>query len=110
MKHLILISLFLTGCYTNPSNNMTLDDYTSVNKTANNSNSSNDGLYQSAMKDGCSSGKNSSGMNWHAFSKNVDMYVNNPYYKNGWDDGFTKCKTEGDNLERAITDSLNRGW
>ena len=66
--------------------------------------------YKLGMQDGCESGKFASGTPGHAQSKNVDLYVNNAYYKNGYDDAYDKCKTEGDQLKRAITDSLNRGW
>jgi hypothetical protein len=66
--------------------------------------------YKEGTEHGCSAGKNSAGDTWHPFSKDVDKYVNDKYYKTGWDDGFNKCKTESLELNRAITDSLNRGW
>jgi hypothetical protein len=68
------------------------------------------GTYDMAKNQGCESGKHDSGETWHKFDKDVDRYIKDDYYKTGWDDGYRKCKSEADNLNNIINDSLNRGW
>ena len=53
------------------------------------------GTYDLAMNEGCESGKNVSGDTWHPYTKDVDKYVQDAYYKAGWDDSFNKCKGAG---------------
>lgn len=62
--------------------------------------------YKVGMNDGCNSGRNATGAWGSAFTKNADLYVGNQYYKTGWDDGFAKCKTEGENINNVIRDSV----
>jgi hypothetical protein len=66
--------------------------------------------YQIGMRDGCESGNAAGGSITSKQSKNVELYINNAYYKNGYDDAYSECKNKSDQLNRAITDSLNRGW
>jgi hypothetical protein len=66
--------------------------------------------YNLGLKDGCDSGNLAGGSVTGRQAKNVELYVNNVYYKNGYDDAYSKCKNESDQLNRAITESLNRGW
>lgn len=114
MRHLYLIFfLLLTGCY-DWNENMQRSRMEEIDRLAEQAkqrdNKPNEYNYKLGMQDGCESGKFASGTLGHKQSKNVDLYVNNAYYKNGYDDAYDKCKTEGDQLKRAITDSLNRGW
>ena len=66
------------------------------------------GIYDLAMNEGCESGKNVSGDTWHPYTKDVDKYVQDAYYKAGWDDGFNKCKAESDRINGIISDSINK--
>lgn len=70
----------------------------------------NSGTYDMAVNQGCESGKNAAGQSWHKFQKDVDKYINDPYYKNGWDDGFAQCKGEADNVNRAVDDALSNNF
>ncbi|KQT42227.1 hypothetical protein ASG44_05540 [Methylophilus sp. Leaf459] len=66
----------------------------------------NEQKYQLGSREGCNAGRNASGAWGTSFTKNDDLYVNNQNYKTGWDDGFAKCKAEGDNLNNIIRDSV----
>lgn len=62
--------------------------------------------YQQGTKDGCASGENATGNYTSKFTKNVDMYVGNQYYKSGWDDGFAQCKGQGELINGVINSSV----
>lgn len=62
--------------------------------------------YQDGDIHGCDSGSNASGNYTKKFYKNVDMYLSNQYYKSGWDDGFSRCKAQGEMINGAINKSL----
>jgi hypothetical protein len=66
--------------------------------------------YQQGSNDGCSSGNNAGG-NWtYKFQKDVDRYIKDQYYKTGWDDGFTKCKSVADSVGRAVDNALSNPY
>ena len=60
--------------------------------------------YEVGAKDGCSSGTNDI---FHPFKKDVDLYINDEYYKTGWNDAFVKCKTDSDRMTKILEES---GW
>ena len=68
-----------------------------------------DGWYQEGTKDGCKSGNG-------GFQKDVKAYVEQPYYKAGYDDGFMQCKRQRDKTDRIVDDAVNNavygrgGW
>ena len=66
----------------------------------------NEYAYNEGAVHGCDSGSNSTGDWTKKFQKNVDQYIKNPYYKNGWDDGFAKCKGNGEIINNVINKSL----
>lgn len=70
------------------------------------SQSPNERNYQQGTKDGCASGNNATGDYTSKFTKNVDMYVGNQYYKSGWDDGFAKCKGQGEMINGVINSTV----
>lgn len=65
------------------------------------------GTYDMALEHGCISGKRDAGQTWREFSKDVDRYIADPYYKNGWDDGYRQCKADIDRINGAIDDAFN---
>lgn len=62
--------------------------------------------YDQGEKDGCASGNNATGDYTSKFTKNVDMYIGNQYYKSGWDDGFAKCKGQGEMINGVINSTV----
>lgn len=62
--------------------------------------------YKEGMKHGCDSGSNASGNYVKQFQKDIDRYVKDAYYKSGWDDGFARCKGQGDQINDVITNSF----
>ncbi len=61
--------------------------------------------YEIGANDGCQSGIN----DWlHPFKKDVDLYINDEYYKTGWNDAFVKCKADSDKMGKIINESF--GW
>lgn len=68
-----------------------------------------EGWYAMGTKDGCSSGN-------QIFTKDIKAYVEQPYYKAGYDDGFTECKRKQDYKDSIVNDAVNaafygrRGW
>lgn len=60
--------------------------------------------YQIGANDGCQSGKN----DWlNPFKKDVDKYINDQYYKTGWDDAYNQCAREYQKLDKILEQS---GW
>ena len=58
--------------------------------------------YQLGANDGCQSGKN----DWlHPFKKDIDKYVNDPYYKTGWDDAYNKCARDYQQMNKILEQS-----
>jgi len=54
----------------------------------------NDSLLKAGYEHGCTSGNFVAGnIIGHAFTKNTRLYIEEPYYKAGWDDGFVHCKS-----------------
>jgi hypothetical protein len=68
-----------------------------------------EGWYQEGTKDGCSSGNKN-------FKKDIKAYVEKPYYKAGYDDGFMQCKRDRDYTDSIVNDAVNNavygrgGW
>lgn len=62
--------------------------------------------YDQGEKDGCASGNNATGDYTSKFTKNVDMYIGNQYYKSGWDDGFARCKGQGEMINGVINSTV----
>jgi hypothetical protein len=58
--------------------------------------------YNEGSQHGYDSGLNTTGDWTRKFQKNVDKYVDNKYYKAGWDDGFAKGKGLGDSVNNSI--------
>jgi hypothetical protein len=109
MRYLLLTIMFLSGCasYEERAENRRIEKIEKLSEEARQrDNNPNQYNYQLGEQDGCSSGKNATGSLGYAFTKNIDLYVSNPYYKSGWDDGMIKCKTEGENMNNIIRDSV----
>lgn len=66
----------------------------------------NDYAYIDGEKHGCSSGHYTGGTYTYKFQKDVNQYINNAYYKTGWDDGFAKCKGLSDSVGRSFDNAL----
>jgi hypothetical protein len=62
--------------------------------------------YDEAAQHGCSSGSNATGDFTKKYYKDVDRYIKDPYYKNGWDDGFNQCKGQGELINGVINNSV----
>lgn len=62
--------------------------------------------YESGSINGCDSGANASGNYAKSFYKDVNKYIKDVYYKSGWDDGFAKCKAQGEMINNVINKSI----
>ena len=58
--------------------------------------------YEQGTADGCQSGKNNF---LNPFKKDIDLYVNDKYYKTGWDDAYVKCAREYQQMEKILEQS-----
>lgn len=67
---------------------------------------SNEYAYKLGTEHGCSSGYNAGGDITSQFKKDVKLYIKDEYYKNGWNDGFTKCKSIADSTGSSIDNAL----
>ena len=104
MKYLIVFVLILSGCGESfYERNVRLNQEAETSRQ--NSLSPNQKIYEQAAQHGYNSGKNATG-SFNQFQKDIELYVNNPYYKSGWDDGFQKGKAEGENMNAIIRDSV----
>jgi hypothetical protein len=66
--------------------------------------------YMVAIEHGCHSGHASAGSVVYRHKKDVDAYIKNPYYKEGWDSAYIRCRTDQLRTQQMITDSLMSGW
>jgi hypothetical protein len=57
--------------------------------------------YQQGYTHGCESASNALGDWSYQWHKNPYLYQDEPLYKQGWDDGYEKCKTERLSIRRA---------
>jgi hypothetical protein len=64
--------------------------------------------YNEGTQHGYESGLNTTGDWTRKFQKNIDKYVDNKYYKAGWDDGFAKGKGLGDSVNNSIDAAQRR--
>lgn len=104
MNKLILVLIItLTGC-------ATYEPISTVERLSNEArardSNPNKYAYSLGQEHGCSSGSNATGNYTKTFYKDVDQYVQSPYYKSGWDDGFAQCKGQGELINGVITNSL----
>ncbi len=110
-KLLIILFISLTACagsYWERQENARHEEIIRLGEEAKQKKSNpNEASYKEGSVHGCQSGRNVSG-SFTSFQKNIDEYVKNPYYKSGWDDGFSKCKAQGDRDNRAIDDAVNK--
>lgn len=58
--------------------------------------------YSQGYGDGCTSGKKAGGSMFDEFKKNVDRYDNDNKYREGWEDGYSQCKSEEKELMHSI--------
>ena len=101
MKNLLLLLaiLSLAGCSTT-----TVQELSDQARARDNN--PNEYSYKDGAAAGCSSGGNATG-NWtKSFQKDVKKYINDQYYKSGWDDGFAQCKAQGEQVNGVIRDSI----
>ena len=50
--------------------------------------------YQSAYVDGCQSGRVAAGYPYARIRKDIKLYAADNTYKQGWDDGYSACKSQ----------------
>lgn len=62
--------------------------------------------YQLGLQHGCGTGKADAGSWGFERNKDIELYLNDKYYKVGWDDGYRQCKAESDAVFRAIDNSI----
>ena len=62
--------------------------------------------YELGKQHGCGTGKVDAGSWGYRAEKDVDLYVNDNYYRTGWDDGYRHCKAEADKTRRIILDNI----
>jgi hypothetical protein len=116
MKHtktipIIVYLLFLTGCSTqsyaewDQERRQKQIDQLSEQARQRDSNP-NKYAYEEAAQHGCNSGSNATGNYAKQYYKDVDRYIKDPYYKNGWDDGFNQCKGQGELINGVINNSV----
>ena len=61
--------------------------------------------YSQGYGDGCDSGRKAGGSMFDQFKKDVNHYDNSSKYREGWDDGYSQCKSEERQLEQSIENS-----
>lgn len=66
----------------------------------------NEYAYKLGAGHGCDSGSNATGNYEKRFTKDVNQYVKDVYYKSGWDDGFAQCKGRGEMINGVINNSI----
>ena len=69
-------------------------------------------LFVEGFTDGCASGRQAAG-ELDGFRKNVQVYLQQPNYALGWDDGFRQCQARADReLERRLVrdSEADRAW
>jgi hypothetical protein len=69
-------------------------------------------LFVEGFTDGCASGRHAAG-ELDGFRKNVPVYLQQPNYALGWDDGFRQCQARADSEleQRLVRDSeADRAW
>lgn len=59
-------------------------------------------MYQRGMQEGCSSGYVAAGHPYYRWTKDVALHAHDNLYKQGWDDGFAKCKGQYEAIGRAL--------
>jgi len=62
--------------------------------------------YNIGKEHGCQSGKKAGGDWWVSYKKEVNLYMEQNYYKTGWDDGFNLCRGEAQNLNNMIMNNM----
>jgi hypothetical protein len=50
--------------------------------------------YREAYVDGCQSGRVAAGYPYARIRKSIDRYGSDSTYKQGWDDGYSACKSQ----------------
>lgn len=58
--------------------------------------------YRAGYRDGCESGYAAAGNPYMRTRKNIDLFLGNPVYKTGWEDGFAYCKGDYESTSRAL--------
>lgn len=51
-------------------------------------------VFGQGYKDGCSSGYVAAGHPYYQYQKNFNMYSTNTEYKEGWQEGYDRCKSQ----------------
>jgi hypothetical protein len=70
----------------------------------------NEQAYRQGIVNGCNSGHASAGSLVFRHEKDVDAYLTDAYYKEGWDSAYVRCRTDQMRTQQLITDSLMKGW
>lgn len=58
--------------------------------------------YSQGYGDGCDSGKKAGGSMFDQFKKDVNRYHSDSKYREGWNDGYSQCKSEEKELMHSI--------
>lgn len=112
MNKLIIVALLITlsGCATGWQERDEQAKQNEVIRLGEEAQNPNKASYRQAANDGCSSAKADGGIWGYSNNKDIDSYVNNDYYKTGYDDGYKKCKAESDRIDDAWISSQPYRW
>lgn len=59
--------------------------------------------------DGCLSGQKAGGLIGPQFTKNPYRFENEPFYKQGWNDGFAECLGRAQSIDSMLGPAVGRG-
>jgi len=58
--------------------------------------------YRVGYSSGCDSGFAAAANPYYRFRKDPQMYLSDPMYKQGWDDGYNACKSQYEDIGRMM--------
>lgn len=109
--YILIATSILTSCADTPYKRWSQQhEYDKVNKLADEARfkdaQPNEYAYKLGANHGCDSGSNATGNYTKKFTKDINQYVKDQYYKSGWDDGFAQCKGQGEMINGVINNSV----
>ncbi len=110
---LLIFGVFLSGCatyytpgpYYTPATNAS----TSLGQVNNMVGANQPVEYRVGFQDGCDSGNVTAGNQAYTFKKDTQRVLVDAYYKQGWEDGFARCKNNSVAFNSTVYPSTSYG-
>ena len=112
MKTLILaLAILMTGCMGSYYDRVDAMKARELDRLAAEANQTpTQASYKLGQRDGCNSGAVAGGSSINTVKKDIDKYVQDQYYKSGWDEQFAVCKGQQERLGRVIDDAIQHSF